>query len=254
MKVYSWNVNGLRAILNKGFLEWVRVTQPDILCLQETKAQEDQIPTEIRKLNGYSSFWHSAQRKGYSGVGVLTKKAPTSVQLLGVDEFDQEGRVQILSFDSFVLMNAYFPNSQPERARLDYKLRFCQAIHERSNRLVSEGKNVLICGDYNVAHKAIDLKRPKENENNPGYYIEERTWMDQFVLSGYVDTFRHFHPEEPDHYSWWSYRAGARARNVGWRIDYHCVNQSFLPQVEHAFIEPAVMGSDHCPVVVQLNA
>ncbi|MFH1429863.1 MAG: exodeoxyribonuclease III [Candidatus Margulisiibacteriota bacterium] len=250
--IISWNVNGLRAAQNKGFLKWLTKVQPDILCLQETKVQPDQLGTELLSPEGYKSYWQSAKRKGYSGVAVYTKKAPLSITNLGILEFDDEGRVQVLDFDGFTLINAYFPNSQAERARLPYKLRFNEAIVELCNKQVKAGKNVIVCGDFNVAHEPIDLTNPKPNENNPGYYIEERESMDRFLAGGYTDTFRHFN-KESGNYTWWSYRFHARDKNIGWRIDFFIVNNGFLPKVKESTILADVYGSDHCPVRLVLD-
>ena len=247
--IISWNVNGIRAAAHKGFLEWLLKTQPDFLCVQETKAQPDQVARYIAEPMGYSSLWQSAERKGYSGVATFFKTDPLSVQALGISAFDSEGRVQVLEYPRFTLVNAYFPNSRPERARLDYKLAFFEAVTDLCNRLRDEGKSVVLCGDFNVAHEEIDLARPKQNHDNPGFYDEEREAMTDFLNAGYIDTFRHF-TKEPGHYTWWSYRAGARARNVGWRIDYHCVNEEFMPEVKDSYILPEVMGSDHCPLAL----
>ena len=245
--IISWNVNGIRAILNKGFVNWLQTESPDMLCIQETKAHPSQLTEELLAPAGYQSFWQSAQKKGYSGVCIYTKKTPLEIETLGIDEFDNEGRMQALYYDDFVLINCYYPNSQAERNRLPYKLRFNQAILNYCNRQVTNGKNIVLCGDYNVAHQPIDLEHPKSNENNAGYYIEEREMMAKFLDSGYVDTFRHF-CKEPKQYTWWSYRMGARAKNVGWRIDYFCVNQALLPKVKESTIMADVYGSDHCPV------
>ena len=245
--ILSWNVNGLRAVLQSGFLDWFFKERPDILCLQETRALPDDLPAEVRAPKGYVSLWNPAQKKGYSGTAVYTRIEPEAVSNLGVDEFDEEGRLQVVAFPEFTILNGYWPNSQDARARLDYKLRFCQALTRRANQLVRDGNNLVLCGDYNIAHKEIDLARPKENENSAGYYVEEREAMTRFLKNGYVDTFRHF-CHEPGHYSWWSYRTRARERNIGWRLDYHCVNKAFLPRVRRSWILSDVMGSDHCPV------
>jgi exodeoxyribonuclease-3 len=252
--IVSWNVNGVRAVAQKGFIEWVDQAAPDILCLQETKAHEGDVAEHIRRPNGYGSVWQSAKKRGYSSVAVYFKPAwePVSVRLLGIDAFDDEGRALVAEYKNFTLINAYFPNSQPERKRLQYKLDFCNAMLANCNALRATGKNIVLCGDYNIAHRPIDLARPKENENNAGYYIEEREFMDKFTDAGYMDTFRYFH-KQPGHYSWWSYRAGARASNVGWRIDYHCVNNEFIGRVKNAAIWPEILGSDHCPVVITLK-
>jgi len=216
-RILSWNVNGIRAAEGKGLFEWMDEIRPDILCLQETKAQPEQLTNRFLSREGYSSFFHSAERKGYSGVALYSREEPLSIRTMGREEFDAEGRTLVADFEGFTLINCYFPNSQSEGARLGYKTDFNRALHELADELVKEGKHVVICGDYNVAHKPIDLTHPKPNEKNPGYLPEERAWMDHFTGSGYVDTFRHFH-KEPEQYTWWSYRAKARERNVGWRL------------------------------------
>lgn len=249
MTIYSWNVNGIRAIEKKGFITWLSGTSPDIICLQETKAQKEQLGETFFSLSEYESCWASAERKGYSGTAVYSKRRPEQVELLKAKEFDSEGRTQILYFPDFVLINAYFPNSQAEGARLQYKLEFCAALKERADKLVSDGCNVIICGDYNIAHKPIDLARPKQNEGNPGYLPEERAWMDSFLTGGYTDTFRIFN-QEPENYTWWSYRMKAREKNIGWRLDYFCVNDNFAPKIQRAEILSEVTGSDHCPVSI----
>ena len=250
--IVSWNVNGIRAAVRNGFIDWLRVSEPDVVCLQETRAHPHEVGAELRAPAGYRAFWHSAQRKGYSGVATFTKKEPLSVRPSGIEAFDVEGRVMVLEFKDFMLVNAYFPNSQPERARIDYKLAFCQTILELCNRLREGGKNVILSGDYNIAHTEMDLARPKENEENPGYLPEEREAMTRFLSAGYVDTFRHF-TKEGGHYTWWSYRGNARAKNVGWRLDYHCVNKEFVPRVKSSVIFSTVTGSDHCPVAITIK-
>jgi exodeoxyribonuclease-3 len=251
--IISWNVNGMRAVLKKGFTDWFQKTSPDILCVQESRVLPADLSDIDREPKGYTSHWMPAQKKGYSGVATFTKAPPLTVQNMGKDDFDNEGRVQVLEFKKFTLLNCYYPNSQPERKRIDYKLKFCDSIKRLCNKLVKSGKNIVLCGDYNIAHTEIDLARPKGNENNPGYLPEEREAMTKFLKAGYVDTFRHFHPDEPDHYTWWSYRANARANNVGWRIDYHCVNKDFINQVKQSIILNDVHGSDHCPILLTLK-
>lgn len=250
-KLISWNVNGIRAAAGKGLFEYLQVQQPDILCLQETKAHPDQVNEDFTAPPGYHSYWASAAKKGYSGVCTYTKNKPLSVDIMQVERFDNEGRVIVTEHDNFFLFNCYFPNSQAEGARLDYKLDFCETLRKKLDELVAAGKNVVVCGDYNIAHKPIDLENPKSNEKNPGYLPEERAWMDSFIGHGYVDTFRIFN-SEPKQYSWWSYRTNAREKNVGWRIDYHCVNEGFASQVKSAGIQPEIFGSDHCPVTLEL--
>ncbi|MDR2159599.1 MAG: exodeoxyribonuclease III [Treponema sp.] len=259
MRIVSWNVNGIRAVeKNFGLVRWIHDESPEILCLQETKAEPGQLPEELihpvdRKGKPYFSWWASAKKKGYSGVAIYTKVKPQEIRFLGQEEFDGEGRVLQADFEDFTLISAYFPNSQDGGARLPYKLAFCGAMMEMSGKFVREGRHFVLCGDYNIAHTPIDLARPRENEGNAGYLPEERAWMDAYTAAGFTDTFRHFHPGEAGHYSWWSYRAGARARNVGWRIDYHCVDRAFLPRVRRAVIRPEVTGSDHCPVEIELS-
>jgi exodeoxyribonuclease-3 len=201
----------------------------------------------------YKSYWACAQKRGYSGVAIYSKTEPLEVRFLGKSEFDGEGRALIAEYNDFSLIAAYFPNSQDAGKRLDYKLAFCAAMLRLCNALVKKGRHFILCGDYNIAHTPIDLARPKQNEGNAGYLPEERAWMDKFTKAGYVDTFRHFHPGEAGHYSWWSYRADARKRNVGWRIDYHCVDSAFLPKVKSSIIRPEVTGSDHCPVEIEIE-
>jgi len=252
-RVISWNVNGIRAAAKKGLFDFLAEQQPDVLCLQETKIQEEQLTEELRAPAGYTSYWSSAERKGYSGVALYSRQKPLSVTRLGVDRFDAEGRALIATFPSFTLVTAYFPNSQEGGKRLAYKIDFCDSILTLTEDLVSQGKRVLLCGDYNIAHKPIDLANPKANEGNAGYLPEERAWMDKFVGAGYVDTFRMFN-QEPDNYTWWSYRFNARAKDIGWRIDYHCVNEAFRDAVSQSVIMKEVTGSDHCPIQIQLTA
>ncbi len=258
MRVFSWNVNGIRACASKGLFDWLAAESPDVLCLQETKAHPEQLPKEFLAPadgNGgaYRAYWASAKRRGYSGAAILSKREPKSISFLGEAEFDDEGRALVADFGAFTLVSAYFPNSQDAGARLDYKLRFCGAILALCDRVVRRGGHVLVAGDYNIAHKPIDLANPKANEGNPGYLPEERAWMDEFTGSGYVDAFRRF-DSEPGRYTWWTYRVpGARERNVGWRLDYHCVDSGLMPAVRGAAIHPAVLGSDHCPVSIEIE-
>jgi exodeoxyribonuclease III len=251
--IISWNVNGMRSVLQKGFLDFLEEARPDILCVQESRVLPDELTPAQREPKGYTSYWMPAQKRGYSGVGVYARKEPVDVRPLGKEEFDAEGRVQIIDYPDFSIVNCYYPNSQPERKRIDYKLRFCDAIKRLCNRIVKNGQHVIVCGDYNIAHTEIDLARPKQNEDNPGYLPEERDAMTRFIKGGYVDTFRHF-VKEPGHYSWWSYRANARAKNIGWRIDYHCVDAAFIDRVQSAAILKEVTGSDHCPVSITVKS
>ncbi|MFC1754311.1 exodeoxyribonuclease III [Thermoproteota archaeon] len=253
MKIVSWNVNGIRACANKGFFEYLESESPDILCLQETKAHPEVLDERILNPSGYHSIWHSAERKGYSGVATFTKDKPKLVlEGLGIPDYDSEGRVIVTEYEGFVLINCYFPNGQMNDERLQFKLRFYKDFFDYCNELKEQGKNVIICGDFNTAHHPIDLANPKENEKYSGFLPVERKWMDQIVSYGYVDTFREFN-KEPGHYSWWSYRFNARKRNIGWRIDYFFVNSEFIPAVKDSYIQSEVMGSDHCPIVLDIK-
>ena len=258
MRILSWNVNGIRAVEKRGFVSWMENEGADAVCIQETKARPDQLSPklqEIRSKNGepYFAYWACAKKPGYSGVAIYTKTEALDVKYLGINEFDDEGRVLQVEFKDFTLISAYFPNSQDERKRLDYKLGFCDAILKLCEKYRQEKRHFILSGDYNIAHTPIDLARPRENEESAGYLPEERAWMDAFTAAGFVDTFRFFHPGETGHYSWWSYRAGARERNVGWRIDYHSTDPEFLPSLKSSIIRPDVNGSDHCPVEICLE-
>ncbi len=256
--VASWNVNGIRAAATKGFFDWLASSSADVVCLQETKADPSQLGKEFFAPTAgdgraYRPYWASAKRRGYSGVAIYALEEPRSVRQLGIDEFDDEGRYLEADFGGLTVVSAYFPNSQDAGARLDYKLRFCDAVLARCDAIVAEGRHVSVAGDYNIAHEPIDLTHPKANEGNPGYLPEERAWMTRFLSAGYADTFRRSHPGEAGHYSWWSYRMKAREKDVGWRLDYHCVDEALLPAVRDASISKAVMGSDHCPVTLSLE-
>ncbi|MDR2495435.1 MAG: exodeoxyribonuclease III [Spirochaetaceae bacterium] len=258
MRIVSWNVNGIRSAEKRmGLMEWLRSDAPEVLCLQETRATPDQLPKEMlnptdKKERRYRSYWSCAKKRGYSGVTLYTRIKPRSVKPMGIPYFDDEGRVLQADFRDFVLIAAYFPNSRDFGARLDYKMGFCRAIKTRCDTLVACRRHVVLCGDYNIAHNAIDLEYPKENEKSAGYLPEEREWMDIFCGAGYVDTFRAFHPGEPKHYTWWSYSANARSRNIGWRLDYHCVDRAFMWRVEKSIIRADIKGSDHCPVELHI--
>ncbi|MBF0122506.1 MAG: exodeoxyribonuclease III [Candidatus Omnitrophica bacterium] len=253
MRLISWNVNGIRAVQKKGFLDWFKTENPDILCLQEIKAEREQLDEELRNVPGYHSFWCSAQKKGYSGVAVYAKEKPCSVEYgLGNKEFDSEGRTIIADFDRFVLFNIYFPNGGAGNKRVPFKMAFYDFFFKKAEELRKKGRHIIVCGDVNTAHEEIDLARPKENQKNTGFLPDERAWVTKFIQAGYADTFRQLN-KEGGHYSWWDYKTGARARNVGWRIDYFFVSQAFLPYVKKAFILKNVMGSDHCPVGIEAN-
>jgi exodeoxyribonuclease-3 len=251
-------VNGIRACAKKGLFEFLASANPDVICLQETKAHPEQLPKEF--LNAadpagkpYHIFFSSAKRRGYSGTAIYSRVEPRSFSKLGVEEFDDEGRVSVADFGETLVISAYFPNSQDGGKRLDYKLRFCASMLEYCRARVAEGRHVILCGDYNIAHKPIDLANPEQNEKNPGYLPAEREWMDAFTAAGFVDSFRAF-CQEPKQYTWWTYRVpGARERNIGWRLDYHCVDAPFMPRVKDARILPEVMGSDHCPVSLSIK-
>ena len=253
MRLFSWNVNGVRAATKKGLFDWLEHEAPDVLCIQETKAHVDQLTSEILVDHGYRAYWHSGVKRGYSGVATFCKEEPFFVQEgLGIDKYDAEGRVLITEHDGFLLYNIYFPNGQKDDVRLKYKLDFYDDLLPIINDQVESGNNVIVAGDWNTAHHPIDLARPKENINTSGFMPIEREKLDQYVEHGWVDTFRLFH-DEPEQYSWWSYRMGARARNVGWRIDYFFVNSDFVESCINADIHQNVMGSDHCPVYLELD-
>lgn len=254
INIVSWNVNGIRALHEKGFLQWLTERKDiDILCLQETKASEEQIPMDIRSLKDYESHFVSAQRKGYSGVGLFTRVKPVSVKGgFGEPRFDSEGRVLIAQFEDFTLFNIYFPNGKQSGERLKYKLDFYDAFLEYANEIKRHGMPIIVCGDFNTAHNEIDLARPKENQKVSGFLPEERAWIDKLISSGYVDAFRVFN-KEPGNYSWWDLKTGARQRNVGWRIDYFFVSEDLESSLESAKISAEVKGSDHCPVEITLT-
>jgi exodeoxyribonuclease-3 len=252
MKLLSWNVNGIRAVIGKGFGEFVAAENPAILCLQETKARPEQV-TLPAELAGYHAFWNSAEKPGYSGVAVFSRDMPLDVRVgLGMAEHDREGRVLTVEFADFTLVNVYTPNAQDELRRLSYRLDWDAAFRAHVSREALR-KPVVFCGDLNVAHQEIDLARPRENRRNPGFSDEERASFGELLAAGFVDTFRHYYPDRSNAYSWWSYRAGARQKNVGWRIDYFGVSSHFVGRVAGAEILPHVHGSDHCPVGITLG-
>lgn len=251
-RMVSWNVNGIRSVAEKGFFSWLEASGADIVCIQETKAQPEQLKKEFFAPAGYASWWASAEKKGYSGVATYSRIPPKHVDILGDGRFDAEGRVLQMDFGDFVLFNCYFPNSQDSGARIDYKIAFCETLKSAADKVRSAGKTVVICGDYNIAHKPLDLEHPDANRGNPGYLPRETDWMDGFIGDGYLDTFRKFHPE-PRQYSWWSYRTRARERNIGWRIDYFCTDLASDARVAGAAIHADVTGSDHCPVSLDLE-
>lgn len=253
-RILSWNVNGIRAVYKKGFVDWFKKENPDILCLQETKAHPDQLTDDLLNVNGYKSYFSSSiVKKGYSGVAIYTKQEPIKVDHgFGIPKFDDEGRIIIADYKSFTLINIYYPNGKMSPERLQYKMDFYDAFLEYADKLIQNGKNLVICGDVNTAHKEIDLARPKENVKISGFLPAERDWMDKFLSHGYVDTFRMFN-NQAEQYTWWDMQSRARERNVGWRIDYFFVSENFKKNVKNAFIMPEVLGSDHCPVGVDIS-
>lgn len=253
LKLISWNVNGLRAMLKKGFLDIFKDQQADIFGIQETKLQEHQLPDEVREPRGYHTSWCYAERKGYSGVGLFCKQPPDRVQnVFEAPILNGEGRVQAVEYGDLTVFNIYFPNGQLGDERLKYKLDFYDACLDYFDQLRAEGKKLVIMGDVNTAHKPIDLKNPKANEKYSGFLPIERAWMDKFTAAGYVDTFRLLN-DQPDQYTWWSYRMKAREKNVGWRIDYFFVSDDLKDNVTDAYILPEVMGSDHCPIGLKIK-
>ncbi len=250
MKLISWNVNGLRACMTKGFADFMKAEDPDIICIQETKMQREQADFSFE---GYHEYWNSAEKKGYSGTAIFTKTEPISVTYdIGIPEHGTEGRVITAEYEDFYLVCVYTPNAQSELKRIDYRMRFEDDFRDYLTGL-HETKPVVVCGDMNVAHKFIDLKNPKQNIGNAGFSYEERGKFSELLAAGFVDTFRHFYPDKEEAYSWWSYRAAARERNVGWRIDYFLCTEDFIDQVEDSLILPHIMGSDHCPVEIILK-
>lgn len=254
MKIVSWNVNGLRSLAKDGYWEsFLKGVKPDIFCLQETKANPEQLSEEFLSPAGYSAFFSSCQiKKGYSGVALYSKVEPLKVIYgMGIKEFDQEGRLVGAEYEDFWLVNAYFPNGGQGPERLDYKMRFYDAFLKFIEKLRKE-KPVIFCGDVNTAHEEIDLARPKENEENTGFLPEERAWIDEVVAAGYIDSYRHFHPHTNEAYTFWDMKTHSRDRNVGWRIDYFFISRNLRPRLKNAFIQPEVLGSDHCPVGIEL--
>ena len=255
MKITTWNVNGLRAVLKKGFLDYLKESGADILGIQETKLQEDQLPEEVREPFEYKTAWNYAEKKGYSGTGVFFKEEPVSVRT----EFDEEvlnheGRIIELKYPGFTLFNIYFPNGQMSEERLQYKLEFYEKFFSYTDEYKKQGRSLIITGDYNTAHNEIDLKNPKPNEKTSGFLRIERDWLDRITKNGYTDTFRYFHPDTVK-YSWWTYRFKARDRNVGWRIDYFFVTKDIIDKgwIKKAFIDNTIYGSDHCPIGLVLE-
>ena len=252
MKILSYNVNGIRAALNKGFAEWLSSADPDVVCLQETKALEDQVNTDLFEKMGYQHFWHSAQKKGYSGVAILTKTNPLNVQKgTGIEHMDFEGRVIRADYENVSVISLYLP-SGTNLDRLEHKFKFMDDFQGYIDALKKNHPRLVICGDYNICHRAIDIHDPVRNKNVSGFLPEERQWIDKFMNNGFVDSFRHLNPE-PHQYSWWSYRANARNNNKGWRIDYNMVSENLKKNIKSAYLLPDAKHSDHCPVGVELE-
>ena len=251
MKLITYNVNGIRAALRKGFADWLKDRNPDIVCLQEIKANPDQFEENVFTEVGYKCFWNPAKKKGYSGVAILSKKEPNHIEYgCGIEEIDFEGRVIRVDYDNFSVMSVYFPSgSNPERQ--SFKMEFLVLFYNYIIELKKVIPNLIISGDYNICHTEMDIHNPKVNKNSSGFLPEEREWVSQFIASGFIDSFRHLN-KDPHHYSWWSYRANARAKNLGWRIDYNMISNSLLPKLKRSQILPAAKHSDHCPVLVEL--
>ncbi len=253
MKITTWNINGIRAAMGKDILAWVNDYQPDVLCLQEIKAKEDQIDIEQIKGIGYESVFNPAERPGYSGTATLFKQSPPEVvKGLGKEIFDNEGRVIRTRFQDFELFNIYFPNGGRDNNRVPYKLDFYAYLLDLCDKMQTEGKEIIITGDFNTAHKEIDLKNPKANEKNTGFLPEERVWIDRYLEHGFIDAYRDLHPDE-ESYTWWTYRFSARQKNIGWRLDYFLVTKGIMARTRDVVIHSEVMGSDHCPVTIILD-
>ena len=252
MKIISYNVNGIRAAMKKGFADWVNAHNPDIICLQEIKAMEDQIDVDVFNKMGYNNFWFSAKKRGYSGVAILTKKNPSNVVYgTGITSMDDEGRNIRVDFQNFSIMSLYLP-SGTNLGRLDFKFNYMDRLYDYISNLKNSFPNLIISGDYNICHKSIDIHDPVRNKNVSGFLPEEREWLDNFINLGFKDSFRLFN-KEPNNYSWWSYRANARANNKGWRIDYNLVSESLVKNLEDSFILPNAFHSDHCPIGLKLK-
>ena len=253
LKLISWNVNGIRAVAKKGFHDWFKNENPDILCIQETKAWEEQLDDSLTKIDGYNSIFCQGERKGYSGTALYTKEKPISVERgFGIEEFDNEGRIIVAEYKEFTLYNIYYPNGKKDAIRLKYKLDFYEAFQKHAVKLLKKGRKIIICGDVNTAHKEIDLARPKANEKVSGFLPEEREWIDRFLAEGFIDTLRMFN-DKPEVYTWWDMVTRARDRNVGWRIDYFYISENLKKNITNAFVLSDVMGSDHCPIGIELK-
>ena len=252
MKIISYNVNGIRSAINKGLLTWLKTSEPDILCLQEIKLSETELVSYLFEELGYNCYWYPAQKRGYSGVAILTKLKPNNVKYgIGNSIFDDEGRIIRADFNDFSILSIYFPSGSSGDIRQDIKIKFLEDFLIYIENLRKDLPNLIICGDVNICHRDIDIHNPKGNANSSGFLPEERAWVGKFLDNGYVDTFRHFN-QEPHHYTWWSYRAGAKQKNLGWRIDYHFVTKSLTKTLKSASIHPDQLMSDHCPIELNL--
>jgi exodeoxyribonuclease-3 len=253
MKIITYNLNGIRAAMSKGLIDWISQVSPDVLCVQEIKANPDQVGVfEFEEL-GYHHYWYPAQKKGYSGVAIFTKQKPKHIEYgCGIKEYDDEGRILRIDFEEFSVMSVYHPSGSSGDLRQAFKMEWLEAFLNYINQLKATYPNLVICGDFNICHKAIDIHNPKSNANTSGFLPEEREWMEQFINSGFVDSFRYFN-QEPHQYSWWSYRAGSRAKNLGWRIDYNFVTDNLKNRISRSVILPSAIHSDHCPVLLEMS-
>lgn len=253
MRIITYNVNGIRAAMNKDLVGWLKAANPDVLCLQETKATPDQVDVKAFEDLGYHLYWYSAQKKGYSGVAIFSKLKPKHVEYgCGIEKYDFEGRILRLDFEQCSVMSVYHPSGSSGDDRQAFKMQWLADFQEYINELKTKIPNLVLCGDYNICHKPIDIHNPKSNANTSGFLPEEREWMEQFIQSGFIDSFRYFN-QEPHQYSWWSYRAGSRGKNLGWRIDYNLVANHLDKHLKRAVILPDAMHSDHCPVLVEME-
>ena len=253
MKITTWNVNGFRAVLRKNAFDWISDVDPDVLCFQEMKASLDQVSAEEARIDTYEGIWHPAERKGYSGTALYYKENPLSVELgIGIDKFDVEGRVIRAKFPDFYLYNIYFPNGGEGNKRVPFKLDFYESFLKICDELHAQGEKIIVTGDFNTAHKEIDLANPKQNEKNTGFLPEERVWIDRYLEHGFIDAYRELYPDE-EKYTWWTYRFNSRERDIGWRLDYYLISEALMNSVEDVVIHSDIMGSDHCPVSLILK-
>lgn len=252
-KIISYNLNGIRSAMSKGLMDWLKAADPDMLCVQEIKAEPGQLDLTLFEEAGYHHYWHPAQKKGYSGVAVFTKQKPDHVEYgCGMKQYDDEGRVIRLDYGDVSVLNVYHPSGSSGELRQAFKMQWLADFQKYINELKKERPKLIICGDYNICHQAIDIHNPKSNANSSGFLPEEREWIDTFMKTGFIDSFRYFN-KEPHNYSWWSFRANSRAKNLGWRIDYHLVSSNLEPQLKRAMILPEAKHSDHCPVVLEID-